>query len=70
MSALHEGIQTFDDEAISKLTDLAGDDLLHLTGRIRALKICDTSYQTFSGLAPGRKGSVKFIIETEEIAKD
>ena len=70
MSALHEGIQTFDDEAISKLTDLAGDDLLHLTGRIRALKICDTSYQTFSGLAPGRKGSVKFIIETEEITKD
>lgn len=70
MSALHEGIQTFDEEAIQELTDLAGDDLLNLSSRIRAIKICDTSYQTFSGLAPGMKGSVKFIIETEEIARD
>ena len=70
MSALHDGIKTFDDEAIQELTDLAGDDLLNLSSRIRAVKICDSSYQTFSGLAPGRKGSVKFIIETEEIARD
>ena len=70
MSALHEGIKTFDEEAIQELTDLAGDDLLNLSSRIRAIKICDTSYQTFSGLAPGMKGSVKFIIETEEIARD
>ena len=70
MSALHEGIKTFDAEAIQELTDLAGDDLLNLSSRIRAIKICDTSYQTFSGLAPGMKGSVKFIIETEEIVRD
>ncbi len=70
MSALHDGIKAFDEEAIQELTDLAGDDLLNLSGRIRAIKICDTSYQTFSGLAPGRKGTVKFIIETEEIVKD
>ena len=70
MSALHEGIKTFDEEAIQELTELAGDDLLNLSSRIRAIKICDTSYQTFSGLAPGMKGSVKFIIETEEIARD
>ena len=70
MSALHDGIKTFDEEAIQELTDLAGDDLLNLSSRIRAIKICDTSYQTFSGLAPGRKGSVKFIIETEEIVRD
>ena len=70
MSALHDGIKTFDEEAIQELTDLAGDDLLNLSSRIRAIKICDTSYQTFSGLAPGRKGSVRFIIETEEIVRD
>ena len=70
MSALHDGIKAFDEEAIQELTDLAGDDLLNLSGRIRAIKICDTSYQTFSVLAPGRKGTVKFIIETEEIVKD
>ena len=70
MSALHDGIKAFDEEAIQELTDLAGDDLLNLSSRIRAIKICDTSYQTFSGLAPGRKGTVKFIIETEEIVKD
>ena len=70
MSALHDGIKTFDEEAIQELTDLAGDDLLNLSSRIRAIKICDSSYQTFSGLAPGRKGSVKFIIETDEIARD
>jgi hypothetical protein len=29
-----------------------------------------TTLSTFSGLAPGRKGTVKFIIETEEIVKD
>lgn len=52
-----------------KLTDLAGDDLTDLTTKIRGLKQIDSEYQNFGGIYEGQSGSVRFIIETEEIKK-
>lgn len=69
MEALHEGFTEFDKEAIQKLTDLAGDDLTDLTTKIRGLKKVDAEYQNFGGIYEGKSGSVRFIIETEEIKK-
>lgn len=69
MEALHEGFTEFDKEAIQKLTDLAGDNLTDLTTKIRGLKKVDAEYQNFGGIYEGKSGSVRFIIETEEIKK-
>lgn len=69
MKALDEGFAEFDKEAIQKLTDLAGDDLTNLTTKIRGLKKVDAEYQNFGGICEGQSGSVRFIIETEEIKK-
>ena len=69
MKALDEGVTEFDKEAIQKLTDLAGGDLTNLTTKIRGLKKVDAEYQNFGGIYEGQSGSVRFIIETEEIKK-
>ena len=46
-----------------------GDDLQNVLTQIRALKEADSAYQSFSGLKEGQSGSVRFIIETDEISK-
>ena len=64
-----DGVKKFDEEGIQKLADLAGEDLQNLVDRVRALKEADGSYINFGGITPGKTGSVRFIIETEEIKK-
>lgn len=66
--ALAEGMDTFDSEGIQALTDLAGDDLAALNRRLRAIKEADSRYTNFGGISEGSTGSVRFIIETDEIA--
>lgn len=65
--ALSDGICEFDIEGIQELSKLAGDDLQNVLLGLRALKEADGSYDNFSGIGEGMKGSVRFIIETEEI---
>ncbi|MBR1852158.1 MAG: hypothetical protein IJ794_03125 [Lachnospiraceae bacterium] len=62
-----DGVKKFDEEGIQELADLAGEDLQNLVDRVRALKEADGQYINFGGILPGRTGSVRFIIETEEI---
>ena len=69
LQALQKGMITFDEEGIQKIADLAGDDLQNVLTQIRALKEADGVYQSFSGLKEGQSGSVRFIIETDEISK-
>ena len=57
----------FDEEGIQKIADLLGDDLNALTDRLEAIVDAGKEYQTFTGLADGVKGSVKFIIRTGAI---
>ncbi len=68
-STLADGMKTFDEEGIQALSDLAGDDLTHFIQRLKALKQADESYTNFAGLAEGMTGSVRFLIETDEIGE-
>ena len=64
-----DGVKEFDEEGIQKLADMAGENLQNLVNRIRALKEADGRYINFGGILPGKTGSVRFIIETDEIKK-
>lgn len=66
---LADGMKTFDEEGIQSLADLTGEDLTHFTQRLKALKQADESYTNFAGLADDMTGSVRFLIETDEIKK-
>lgn len=67
--ALAEGYATFDEEGIQSLGDLAGENLANLATRIRALREAGVGYENFGGIQKGQSGSVRFIIETDEIEK-
>ena len=57
------------DPDYQELKKLAGDDLENIITRVRALKKADEQYNNFSGLEKGKTGSVRFIVETDEIKK-
>lgn len=67
MDSLHQGLVKFDDDGIQELSDLTGTDLTSLANRIRALKKADGRYDNYGGICEGASGSVRFIIETDEI---
>ncbi len=67
--ALKDGMKTFDEEGIQELSDLAGDDLVDVIDRVKALKDADVAYDNYSGLAKGSTGEVRFVIETDAIEK-
>lgn len=64
-----DGVKEFDEDGIRELANLAGDDLKAVIRRVRALKNTDDNYQNFAGIQEGQSGSVKFIIETDEIKR-
>lgn len=67
MDSLHQGLVKFDEDGIQELSDLTGTDLTSLANRIRALKKADGRYDNYGGIYEGASGSVRFIIETDEI---
>ena len=67
MDSLHQGLIKFDEDGIQELSDLTGTDLTSLANRIRALKKADGRYDNYGGICEGASGSVRFIIETDEI---
>ena len=64
---LADGLQEFDQEAASELEKMAGDSLREKIAKIKGLRSADLAYDNFAGLSEGRTGSVRFIIETDEI---
>ncbi len=64
---LSDGMKKFDREGIRELTKLGGSQLQDLVRRIKALRGIDASYDNYSGIPEGVEGSVRFMIETEEI---
>ncbi len=67
MDSLHQELVKFDEDGIQELSDLTGTDLTSLENRIRALKKADGRYDNYGGICEGASGSVRFIIETDEI---
>lgn len=66
---LRDGVRDFKEDGIDELTRLGGSDFRNVINRLRAVKEADDSYDNFAGLAEGKTGSVRFIVETEEIKK-
>ena len=66
--SLADGVRKFDEEGIKELTRLCGSQLQELIRRVRALRRIEDAYTSFSGIPEGVEGSVRFMIETEEIA--
>lgn len=64
---LKDGMQEFYDEGISKIKDMADENLTVILDRLKALTSDEISYDTYSGRSDNMNGSVKFIIETDEI---
>ena len=62
-----DAISEFDEEGIQSLADLAGPDYLAVIRGLKAVREADLSYNNYSGILDGQEGSVRFIIETEEI---
>ena len=54
-------------DGIEKLSDLGGWRLRRFARQLDAMRIADQSYFNFGGIADGRSGSVRFIIETDQI---
>ena len=70
MEEFADGIAEFDEEGIQSLAELAGPEYLNVIRGIKAARDAEHSFTNFSGIIDGQKGSVKFIIETEEVSKD
>ena len=66
-AALQEGIQKFDQEGISKLTKLLGEDTKDAVDRLEAVLQAGKDYKTFTRISDGMDGSVKFIIKTDGV---
>ena len=65
-----DGVSEFDEEGIQSLAELTGSEYLDVIRSVRAARDAEHSYTNFSGICDGQKGSVRFIIETEEISAD
>lgn len=66
---LMDGMFEFDEEGISKLTELFGDDVQDVVDRLQAVADAGKEYNTFTKLPKDVDGSVKFIIKTEAVKK-
>lgn len=64
---LLEGMFEFDEEGISKLTEIFGDEVQDVVDRLKAVADSGKDYNTFTSLPEGMDGSVKFIIKTEAV---
>lgn len=70
MEAFADGVAEFDEEGIQSLAELTGPEYMEVIRGVRAAREAERGYTNFSGICDGQKGSVKFIIETEEIRTD
>lgn len=65
---LKDGMNQFDEEGIQELVSLYEDDVKGLMDRFEAVQDAGKSYQTFTRLAKGSSGNVKFIFKSGEIS--
>lgn len=67
---LRDGMLEFQKEGIEKLTALYRDNIPALIERLRALQSLGQDYQSFSGMAKGAEGNVKFLFRSESISEE
>ncbi len=64
---LMDGMVQFDEEGIKKLTEAYDGDVKEMLDRLKAVVNAGKDYQTFTKVAEGVKGSVKFIYRTDAV---
>lgn len=64
---LKDGMLTFQEEGIDKMTTTVEEDLMSVLDRMDILRSEECRYDTFSGKTEGMDGNVKFIIQTEGV---
>jgi putative membrane protein len=67
---LADGMAEFQEEGIDKLCDLYWDNIPLLVERLQALQKLGQDYSSYSGLATGTEGSVKFLFRSEAIKNE
>lgn len=67
---LNDGMKEFDNDGIGQLKTVMEDELSVMADRMNAVIDAGNDYQTFTKLADGMQGSVKFIIETDGIKSE
>lgn len=70
MNAFADGVSEFDEEGIQSLAELTGPEYMEVIRRVKAARDAEHRYNNFSGILDGQKGSVRFVIETDEIGTD
>lgn len=60
----------FKDEGTGKLQNEYNDNIKTVLDRFQSLTGDNANYKTFSGIADGMDGSVKFIFQTAEISSE
>ncbi len=64
---LADGMEEFNEKAIQKLADTYQGDVKSLLDRMEAYAMAGEDYTTFSQVAEGINGSVKFILKTDAV---
>lgn len=64
---LMDGMIQFDEDGIQKLADAYDGDVKGMLNRLEAVANAGKDYQTFTKVAGGTKGSVKFIFRTDAV---
>ena len=67
---LADGMVEFDEKGISKIVNSYNGDIKSLTDKLQAMLDAGEDYQTFTSIADGVNGSVKFIYKLDSIKAD
>ena len=67
---LADGMVEFDEKGISKIANSYNGDIKPLTDKLQAMLDAGEDYQTFTKVADGVNGSVKFIYKQDAIKAD
>ena len=67
---LTDGLFKLDDEGISKLTDMFGDNVTDVVDRLKAVESAGNDYTSFSGSSDSMNSNVKFVYKTDAILVD
>ena len=67
---LSSGMSKFYQQGIKKLVDIYNGNIKGAAGKIQAMVNAAKQYNTFTRLADGMNGKVKFIYKTDPSAKD
>ena len=67
--SLSEGLHSFDENGVQKIVSTINEALLGNLGKLRDAVSVSREYTSFSGIADGTDGSVRFICRTDSIKK-